>query len=108
MRMSLFVLVFFVLLAITKKWLPSLGLTIVVYLVLWVFSLDRRPFRTCRKCKGTGRHRGTIFLYAHRQCPECGGSGRHRRWGNVQVRPDAPSRGERQAKAAAKRPNAPL
>jgi len=108
MRVSPFVLAFLALLLITKSWPASLALTVVLGVVLYAFSLGRRPFRSCRKCNGTGRHRGTIFLYAHRQCPECGGSGRHRRWGNVQFRPQTPTRAEQQAKDAGGRPNRPL
>lgn len=108
MRVSVFVLAFLVSLAATKNWLPSLVVTGVLGAVLYLFSLDRRPFRACRKCKGTGRHRGTIFLYAHRACPECGGQGRQRRWGNVQIRGTTPSRAEQQARVAARRPNRPL
>jgi hypothetical protein len=108
MRVSVFVLAFLVALAVTRNWLPSLVLTGVLGLALYLFSLDRRPFRACRKCNGTGRHRGAIFLYAQRACPQCGGQGRHRRWGNVQLRGTTPSRAEQQAKAAAQRPNRPL
>jgi hypothetical protein len=108
MRISVFALAFLISLAITKNWLPALVSTGVVGVVLYVLSLDRRPFRTCRKCKGTGRHRGSVFLYAHRQCPECGGSGRHRRGGNVRFRAGIPTRAEQAAKGAAGRPNRPL
>jgi hypothetical protein len=108
MRVSFFVLAFVVSLVLTKHWLPSLVITGGLFAVLYWFSLHRRPFQSCRTCNGTGRHRGTIFLYAHRQCPACGGSGRHRRWGNVRFRPITPTVAERQAKAAAKRPNRPL
>jgi hypothetical protein len=108
MRVSAFALAFLISLAITKSWLPALVFTGAVGVFLYMFSLDRRPFRTCRKCKGTGRHRGSVFLYAHRQCPACGGSGRHRRWGNVRLRNTTPTRAERSAKDAAARPNRPL
>lgn len=108
MRISVFALAFLVSLVLTKNWLPSLAITGVLFAVLYSFSLSRRPFRTCRTCSGTGRHRGTIFLYAHRQCPGCGGSGRHRRWGNVQFRPTRATLAERRARAAGRRPNRPL
>jgi hypothetical protein len=106
-RVSVFALVFLVSLAISKSWPPALVITAIVGAVLYGFSLDRRPFRACRKCKGTGRHRGMIFLYAHRQCPECGGSGRHRRHGTVYFWGDQQTRGEQQASEASGRWNRP-
>jgi hypothetical protein len=107
MRISVFALAFVVSLLFIHTLLGSLAVTGGLFAVLYPFSLNRRPFRTCRTCKGTGRHRGAVFLYAHRQCPACGGSGRHRRWGNVQFRPTTRTRAERQARAAATRPNRP-
>lgn len=71
--------------------------------VAYWLSLDRRPFRTCRTCRGTGRHPGSMFTYAHRQCPSCGGSSRHRRWGAVHLYGNAPTRAERAAAQAAYR-----
>ena len=106
--MSVFVLALVVSLLLTKSLLGSLAVTGGLFVVLYSFSLNRRPFRSCRTCNGTGRHRGAVFLYAHRQCPACGGSGRHRRWGNVQFRPTTRTRAERQARAARYRPNRPL
>jgi len=109
MRVSVFVLAFVASLLFTKSLLGSLVVTGGLFAVLYLFSLNVRPFRTCRTCNGTGRHSGRVFLYAHRQCPACGGSGRHRRWGNVQFRPSTRTRAERQARAARLyRPNRPL
>ena len=107
-RISVFALAFIGSLLLTNSLPGSLAVTGGLFVVLYGFSLNRRPFYSCRTCKGTGRHRGTVFLYAHRQCPACGGSGRHRRWGNVQFRPTTRTRAERQARAAANRPNRPL
>ena len=109
MRVSLFVLAFVISLLLTKSLPGSLVVTGGLFVVLYLLSLNVRPFRSCRTCDGTGRHSGRVFLYAHRQCPSCGGSGRHRRWGNVQFRPNTRTRAERQARAArGDRPNRPL
>jgi len=56
---------------------------IVLLVVGYAVSLAVHPFRSCRGCKGTGRHQGTLFTYSHRQCTSCGGQGRHRRLGTV-------------------------
>jgi hypothetical protein len=73
-------------------------------------SLHRHPFRVCRACKGTGRHRGTMFRWSHRACTKCGGSLRHRRWG-VELLHNNPADkqtwAERIAKKAGKRRGAP-
>ena len=38
------------------------------------------PFKTCRTCKGTGKHRAALAL-AYRYCHPCGGSGMRLRTG---------------------------
>ena len=83
-------------------------ISVAVYALLYALSLPRRPFSSCRKCGGSGRHKGLLFTYAHRQCPTCGGSGRHRREGLVIFRNSQPTRAEVQARAAASRRNRPL
>lgn len=45
-------------------------------------SLWMHPFRRCRRCAGTGKHRGVIFLRAYRLCRVCGGNGRRPRFGS--------------------------
>jgi hypothetical protein len=72
----------------------------------WI-ALARHPFRACRACRGTGRHRGTWFRWGHRQCVTCGGQGRHRRWGTQQFYPNRRTWGERMAAQAGRRPARP-
>jgi hypothetical protein len=43
-------------------------------------SLHLHPYRRCEACKGTGRHRGSVFTYALRPCHACAGTGRKQRW----------------------------
>jgi hypothetical protein len=69
--------------------------------VCYWLSLHRHPFRVCRRCGGTGRHRGTMFRWSHRACTACGGSPRHRRWG-VQLFHNAPTDKQTWAERAAK------
>jgi hypothetical protein len=45
-------------------------------------SLWIHPFRRCRRCRGTGKHRGVIFIRAYRLCRVCGGNGRRPRLGS--------------------------
>ena len=47
----------------------------------YFISLRIHPFAKCRVCKGTGRHYGSVYTYAHRRCRKCGGSGRKERIG---------------------------
>ena len=91
----------------TNDLLSGVWIGLALFVVLYFFSLNRRPFRTCGKCKGAGRHQGTIFLYAHRQCPECGGSGRHRRDGTAALWDGNQTWAEQQATAAGQRWNRP-
>jgi len=66
-------------------------------------SLARHPFRACRPCNGSGRHRGTFFRWSSRMCTTCGGQGRHRRWGVQAIYPDGRTWGERMAAQAGRR-----
>lgn len=79
------------------------------FLSYWV-SIHRHPFRTCRACGGTGRHRGAMFPWSFRACTVCGGQSRHRRWG-VQLFHSSPATkqtwAERRAKEAGDRRGAP-
>lgn len=86
--------------------LAALGVAVILMIAYWQ-SLERRPFRPCRKCNGTGRHRGALFTYAHRACPSCGGSSRHRRWGVNQFYGNRPTRAERAATEAGQRRSRP-
>jgi hypothetical protein len=73
--------VFYGLLAhFTNSLIGLVALAILAPLVYYV-SLKVHPNTNCRHCKGTARHRGMLFTYAHRPCVECAGTGRHVRWG---------------------------
>jgi DnaJ-class molecular chaperone len=43
--------------------------------ISYVVSIKVNPNRKCRKCKGKGFHRGTVFTYATRGCTTCGNRG---------------------------------
>jgi DnaJ-class molecular chaperone len=47
----------------------------------YVVSLRLHPNAKCNRCKGAGRHRGTLFNYATRPCNSCKGRGTHPRLG---------------------------
>ena len=38
-------------------------------------SIRRHPYRPCRKCGESGKHRGTMFTRSFRACTRCGGTG---------------------------------
>jgi hypothetical protein len=42
-------------------------------------SIRRHPYRPCRKCGESGKHRGTVFPRSFRACTRCGGTGRELR-----------------------------
>ncbi|MGW1339735.1 hypothetical protein ACWCOV_01680 [Kribbella sp. NPDC002412] len=48
---------------------------------LYVVSLSLHPNAKCNRCKGAGRHHGSIFSYAQRPCTSCKGRGVHPRIG---------------------------
>lgn len=48
---------------------------------LYVVSLSLHPNAKCNRCKGAGRHHGSIFSYAQRPCTSCKGRGVHPRLG---------------------------
>jgi hypothetical protein len=48
---------------------------------LYVVSLSLHPNSKCSRCKGAGRHHGSIFSYAQRPCSSCKGRGVHPRLG---------------------------
>lgn len=58
-----------------------LAILALIALVAYLVSLRLHPNRACRACKGTGRHRGSVFKYAQRSCTSCGGNGRRGRLG---------------------------
>jgi hypothetical protein len=42
-------------------------------------SLRLHPYRNCRSCHGSGKHRGAVFIRSFRACDACGGTGRQLR-----------------------------
>ncbi len=54
---------------------------VIVAIIGYVGSLVVHPFANCRWCRGSGRHRGAVFMYSHRNCTRCGGTGRKVRLG---------------------------
>ena len=66
---------------------PGLGWRVWLFLIVagFVFaiayrsSLTRHPYRNCRPCHGSGKHRGTVFTRSFRACDACGGTGRQLR-----------------------------
>jgi DnaJ-class molecular chaperone len=42
---------------------------------LYVVSLSLHPNAKCSRCKGAGRHHGSLFSYAQRPCSSCKGRG---------------------------------
>jgi DnaJ-class molecular chaperone len=48
---------------------------------LYVISLTLHPNAKCGRCKGAGRHKGSLFSYATRPCSSCKGRGTHPRLG---------------------------
>ncbi|ADB30936.1 hypothetical protein Kfla_1842 [Kribbella flavida DSM 17836] len=65
----------------------ALGPTGMLFLLLlagfavYLISLSLHPNAKCGRCKGAGRHRGTLFSYATRPCNSCKGRGTHPRLG---------------------------
>lgn len=60
------------------------GTTAVIVAALiagYVASLYLHPNAKCNRCKGAGRHRGSVFSYATRPCSSCKGRGTHPRLG---------------------------
>jgi hypothetical protein len=51
----------------------------VVYAIGHAVSLRLHPWRPCRRCGESGKHRGTVFTRSFRPCPRCGGTGRELR-----------------------------
>ncbi|MGH9004816.1 MAG: hypothetical protein ACRDYV_16970 [Acidimicrobiia bacterium] len=51
----------------------------VVYAVGYRISLRLHPYRPCRACGETGKHRGGVFTASFRACRACGGRGRQLR-----------------------------
>jgi hypothetical protein len=54
-------------------------LAIAVYATAYRVSVRRHPYRPCRACGESGKHRGTFFTESFRACGRCGGRGRELR-----------------------------
>ncbi|GAA1591019.1 hypothetical protein GCM10009804_53960 [Kribbella hippodromi] len=50
-------------------------------IAFYVVSLTLHPNAKCNRCKGAGRHHGSMFSYAQRPCNSCKGRGVHPRLG---------------------------
>lgn len=63
---------------------PVWLVVILVGLGYWAgyrISIRLHPFKACRRCRGSGRHRGAFFTHAFRACDRCRGTGRELRVG---------------------------
>lgn len=59
-------------------------LLVIVLLLLavgYAASIYLHPYVQCEACKGSGRHRGSVFNYGFRPCHKCSGVGRKQRLG---------------------------
>jgi hypothetical protein len=56
-------------------------LLVAAALAVYVTSLALHPNAKCGRCKGAGRHAGSLFKYATRPCNSCKGRGTHPRLG---------------------------
>jgi len=56
-------------------------LLLMATIAVYVVSLSLHPNAKCNRCKGAGRHHGSIFSYAQRPCNSCKGRGVHPRLG---------------------------
>ncbi len=50
-----------------------------VYGAAYSVSVRWHPWRPCRRCGESGKHRGSLFSRSFRPCPRCGGTGRELR-----------------------------
>ncbi len=58
---------------------PVLLLAALGYAVAYGISIRLHPYRPCRRCGESGKHRGAIFTRSFRDCRRCGGTGRELR-----------------------------
>jgi hypothetical protein len=56
-------------------------LLVTAALAAYVLSLALHPNARCGRCKGVGRHSGSLFKYATRPCGNCKGRGHNPRLG---------------------------
>ncbi|GII03103.1 hypothetical protein [Planobispora takensis] len=59
-------------------WLVLISLA-ALYGAGYALSIRLHPYRACRRCRGSGKHRGWFFTDAFRACDACGGTGRELR-----------------------------
>jgi DnaJ-class molecular chaperone len=64
---------------------------VVIVIVGYVLSILLHPYAKCDRCKGLGRHPGSLFTYSLRPCHRCNGTGRKQRIGALLL-----GRGKRQ------------
>ena len=50
-----------------------------IYAAGYAISIRLHPWRPCRRCGESGKHRGSIFTRSFRACARCGGTGRELR-----------------------------
>jgi hypothetical protein len=50
-----------------------------VYAGAYAISVRIHPWRPCRRCGESGKHRGVMFARSFRNCTRCGGTGRELR-----------------------------
>jgi hypothetical protein len=50
-----------------------------LYALAYAISIRRHPWRPCRRCGESGKHRGAVFPGSFRACTRCGGTGRELR-----------------------------
>ncbi|MBB5085044.1 hypothetical protein AB0K48_00625 [Nonomuraea sp. NPDC055795] len=62
----------------TFGWLFLAGLA-ALYSVGYTISIRLHPYRNCRRCQGSRKHRGAIFTRSFRACDRCDGTGRELR-----------------------------
>ena len=62
--------------AVVLLWAAALALMLGA---AYRLSIRRHPYRPCRKCGESGKHRGTVFTRSFRACTRCGGTGRELR-----------------------------
>jgi hypothetical protein len=50
-----------------------------LYGACYAISIRLHPWKPCRRCGESGKHRGTVFTDSFRGCTRCGGTGRELR-----------------------------
>lgn len=62
-------------------YLTVLAILLLACVVAYRLSLKRHPYTDCRRCRGTGRRRSSLFFHFLGYCPDCVGTGRRLRRG---------------------------